>query len=181
MIVRDEKYRGAECINSVMFDKRSENRECHCVAIIVNSPAASATRCVSLSRIAAITDCPVVGEEAIDDNPRHTDAADTTAVGSNVPVSFSTAKSAVDDVHRIVVVLIEYSHSTTTYVLSCVCANILEKPAIDNLELASAYPNRSATIVFGLVFRIPAGEDQVLMRTLSLRVSFSDLSVCFCD
>ena len=63
-------------LTSLCSMREPQEGQGHRVAVVVDGAAAAAARRAGLGRVAAVPDGAVVREEAVDDRPRHADAAD---------------------------------------------------------------------------------------------------------
>ena len=152
MVICNEKDRRTECFYGIVFNYRAENRQGHGVAVVINRPAAPSTGRAALRRVPAVSDRPIVRENAVNNHPRDADAADAAAVGTDIPESLGTAKGTIDNVDGTVLVLAEHSYGSPTNIGTTVRANIVEKPAVNYFQAAATYPDRAATIEIAFVF-----------------------------
>src|SRR5690606_5942113 len=98
VVVAHEEDGRAIGVHAVVLDARAAEREGHGVAVVVDGPAAAAARGAGLGGIAAPADGAIVGKKAVDDGPRHADAADAAAVRADVAVPLGAAEGAVHHV-----------------------------------------------------------------------------------
>src|SRR5690606_37468315 len=128
----------------------------------VDGPAAAAARGAGLGGIAAPADGAIVGKKAVDDGPRHADAADAAAVRADVAVPLGAAEGAVHHVDGEALVLAERADRRSSDVGPFVVAHVVEEPRIDDFEAAAANPDRAAAIVHVLSAGVGIDEREVL-------------------